>query len=254
MKQYSVKKLAKLAGVSVRTLHHYDQIGLLKPTIRTTAGYRLYGETELLRLQQILFYKELDFELKAIGQLLDRPDFDLIEALEGQKKLLLSRRKRINTLVATLEKTMFHLTNKTMMNPEELYEGLPKEQAAAWRREAQEKWPEQVAHGERELMKLSKADFEALQRDFKRNFERLATMSLQDPQSPDVQAEVAQHHQYILKFWGKADDAAAAYRGLGDLYANDPRYTQVDGVSATTFGTFLQLAIHHYVDTQLLAP
>lgn len=253
MKQYSVKKLAKLAGVSVRTLHHYDQIGLLKPTIRTPAGYRLYGESELLRLQQILFYKELDFELKAIGQLLNSPDFDLIEALEGQKRLLLSRRKRTDQLVATLEKTMFHLKNKTMMNPEELYEGLPKEHAAAWRREAKERWPDQVAHGERELMKLSKADFDALQRGFKQNIERLAAMSLQDPQSPDVQAEVAKHHQYILKFWGEASDAAEAYRGLGDLYANDPRYTQVDGVSAATFGSFLQRAIHHYVDTQLLA-
>lgn len=253
MKQYSVKKLAKSAGVSVRTLHHYDQIGLLKPTIRTRAGYRLYGEAELLRLQQILFYKELDFELKAIGQLLDSPDFDLIEALKGQKRLLLSRRKRIDQLVATLEKTMFHFKNKTMMSPEELYEGLPKEQAATWRREAKERWPEQVAHGERELMKMGKAAFEALQRGFKQNIERLATMSLQAPESPDVQAEIANHYQYILRFWGQASDAAEAYRGLGDLYANDPRYMQVDGVSAAKFGSFLQRAIHHYVDTQLSA-
>lgn len=251
MKEYTVKKLAKMAGVSVRTLHHYDQIGLLKPSIRTDARYRMYGERELLRLQQILFYRELDFELKAIGHLLDSHNFDLVGALESQKKMLLSRRKRLDTLVATLDKTMLHLKNKTMMNPEELYEGLPKEQAAAWRMEAKENWPEQVAHAERELMRLSKADFKALQDGFKANVEQLAMMSHLDPAGSDVQAAIAQHYHYILRFWGKADDAAEAYRGLGDLYANDPRYTQVDGVPAETFGNFLQRAIHHYVDMQL---
>ena len=75
MKGYTVKQLAKVAGISVRTLHHYDVIGLLKPVARTEAGYRLYAEKELLRLQQILFYKELDFPLKEIIEILDNPDF-----------------------------------------------------------------------------------------------------------------------------------------------------------------------------------
>lgn len=80
MKEYSVKGLSKIAGVSVRTLHHYDKIGLLKPAIRTEARYRLYGENELLKLQQILFYKELDFSLNEIINILNDPDFDLMKA------------------------------------------------------------------------------------------------------------------------------------------------------------------------------
>jgi DNA-binding transcriptional MerR regulator len=75
MDNYSVKRLSDLAGVSVRTLHLYDEIGLLKPSIRTDAGYRIYGEKELLRLQQILFYKELDFSLQEIAAILDHPEF-----------------------------------------------------------------------------------------------------------------------------------------------------------------------------------
>src|SRR5688500_17485670 len=88
MERYSVKRLAALAGVSVRTLHLYDEIGLLKPSIRTEKKYRLYGRAELLRLQQILFYKEMDIPLKEIADILDDPQFDLLTALENHKKAL----------------------------------------------------------------------------------------------------------------------------------------------------------------------
>ena len=92
MDNYSVKKLSQLAGVSVRTLHLYDKMGLLKPSVRTEARYRLYGEKELLRLQQILFYRELDIPLKDIQTILDDPEFDLLKALEAHKKALLARK------------------------------------------------------------------------------------------------------------------------------------------------------------------
>src|ERR1700712_3237780 len=95
---YSVKQLAKLAGVSVRTLHLYDQLGLLKPSVRTESRYRRYGEKELLRLQQILFYKVLDFPLKEIAPILDDPDFDLIKAFEGHRQLLTKKRDHLATL------------------------------------------------------------------------------------------------------------------------------------------------------------
>jgi DNA-binding transcriptional MerR regulator len=112
---YTVKQLAKMAGISVRTLHLYDELKLLRPAIRTRAGYRMYGEKELLRLQQILFYKELDFPLKNIGQILDEPDFDIIQALEGHKKALGIKKARINTLLKTIDNTLKTLKNKTML-------------------------------------------------------------------------------------------------------------------------------------------
>mgnify|MGYP000865807544 FL=1 len=109
MKKYSAKGLSKLAGVSVRTLHHYDEIGLLKPAIRTEAKYRLYGENELLKLQQILFFKELDFSLKEIIDILDDPDFDLTVALESHKQALISKQERISVMLNTIEKTVLNL-------------------------------------------------------------------------------------------------------------------------------------------------
>ena len=82
----TISQVAKLTGLSVRTLQYYDDIGLLKPSERTASGYRLYGEADLQRLQQIMFFKELDFKLRDIGQLLDQPDFDRIEAFKGKKR------------------------------------------------------------------------------------------------------------------------------------------------------------------------
>jgi len=247
MTKYTVKKLAKAAGVSVRTLHHYDRIGLLKPSIRTAVGYRLYGEGELLRLQQILFYKELDFGLKEIAALINRPDFDLIDALEGQKKLLKARRKRIDRLLSTLDKTILHIKGKIKMNYEDLYEGLPKEQAAAWRKEALEKWPDQVKQSEKVLIGMSKEEFEVLKSGFKENFETLASLCSRsaDPASERVQQEIDRHYHFILRFWGKPGDQVEAYKGLGELYVADPRYT---GTGGAAFGLFMKQAIDHYVN------
>lgn len=251
MKQYAVTKLAKLAGVSVRTLHYYDQIGLLKPSVRTSAGYRLYGEAELFRLQQVLFYRELDFELKDIGDLLDDADFNQEQALIGHRQMLLTRKSRIEAMLATVEKTIFHLQNKVKMNVEDLYEGLPKEQAQAWRNEAKTKWPGQVEHAEKQLLSMDQDSFQQLQDGFKTNWSNLAAMCHLDPAAAAVQAEIALHYGYILQFWGKTGNQADAYKGLGDLLANDDRYTKIDGLPNPAFGRFMQQAIHIYVATKL---
>jgi DNA-binding transcriptional MerR regulator len=161
MKTYSVKKLSSLAGVSVRTLHHYDRLGLLKPSVRTEARYRLYGEKELIRLQQILFYKELDFPLQEIRQVLEDPDFDLVTALKSHKTALKDRRDRLTTLLGTIDKTISKLKGEQIMvTDEELYAGFPKEQAEAYRQEAAAKYGAKVVEdSENNLRKMTKADW-----------------------------------------------------------------------------------------------
>jgi DNA-binding transcriptional MerR regulator len=157
MEGYSVKQLAKLASVGVHTLYLYDENGLLKPTTRNPAGYRLYGEKELSRLQQILFYKELDFPLQDIKSILDSPSFDLIKALKEHKAALTSRKSRITILIATINKTISNLKGGTMLIVEELYEGLPKEQAEAYKKEAIKKYgKKQVENSENSLGTLGK--------------------------------------------------------------------------------------------------
>lgn len=255
MDKYSVKKLAQLAGVSVRTLHLYDQIGLLKPSTRTEYRYRLYGEKELLRLQQILFYRELDFSLQEICTILDDPDFDLLQALESHKIALKSRRNRISTLLVTIDKTILKLKEGIMLKGEELYEGLPKEKAEAYRKEAIDKWgSDTVERSENHLRSMSKEELAKLKAEFTEIGQTLASMTHEDPTSEKVQKQIARHYACIRMFWGTTDSPdsqAEAYKGLGQLYVNDERYTMVDGKPNPEFALFLSKAMSHFADAGL---
>lgn len=249
--QHSIGNLSRLAGVSIRTLRYYDKLGLLKPSVRAESRYRYYGEDELLRLQQILFYKELDFPLKEIKAILDDPDFDVLKALKSHKAALKKRRGRIEKLLDTIDKTINKLEEGTMLKPEELYEGIPKEKAEAWRNEAVEKWGEEsVQNSETSLRKMSKEDFKQLKDDFAANIRRLAGMRNEDPESEAVQAEIAKHYRFIEKFWGRKPEPKA-YKSLGQLYINDNRYTKVDGKPNPKFAEFMSKAMSYFVEKKL---
>jgi len=254
-KQYTVKQLARLAGVSVRTLHLYDQMDLLKPAIRTEARYRLYGEAELLRLQQILFYREMDIPLQEIGEILDDPDFDLLRALENHKQTLIQKGKRIEALLLTIDKTIQHVKGGIMLKHEELYECLPKEKAETWRKEAIEKYGEEkVMQSENALRKMSKPELDALIKSQHENRDALVALMHEDPTSEKVQVLIAQHYTIIRKFWGTehlADRQAEAYKGLGQLYLDDDRFSMVAGKPKREYVLFLQKAMTYYADTQL---
>ena len=120
---YSVKKLAVISGVSVRTLHFYDELGLLKPAYLGANGYRFYQEPQLLALQQILFYRELGFELKEIKRILDRADFEKVAALESHRQVLEKNLTRTRSLLETIDKTIQHLKGTKKMKSEELFAG-----------------------------------------------------------------------------------------------------------------------------------
>ncbi len=254
-KNYSVKQLAKLAGISVRTLHLYDKMKLLRPAVRTRAGYRMYSQTELLRLQQILFYKELDFPLKDIMQILDEPDFDIANALEGHKKALGAKKARINTLLKTIDNTLQNLKNKTMMNADELYDGLSPQQAAAYRKEAIDTYGKEVVeHAENHLKKLTKADMQALVARQKSLAQELYALYEQDPASPQVQELIAQHYINTRKLWGTehaADKQAEAYKGLGNLYLTDERFNLTGDENYLKFAAFIKAGMEYFADQQL---
>lgn len=251
MTQYSIGDLANLAGVSIRTLRYYDKIGLLKPSVRAESRYRYYGEDELLQLQQILFYKELDFSLKEIQAILDDPDFDIVRALKNHKTEQKKRKNRIDKLLVTIDKTISKLEEGIMLKHEELYEGLPKEKAEAWRNEAIEKWGEDtVEQSETSLRKLSKEEFQKLKNNFATNIEKLASMQKEDPESEEVQTEIAKHYDFISTFWGCKPEPEA-YIGLGQLYVNDNRYTKVAGEPNSEFGEFMSRAMSYFVDANL---
>ncbi len=250
MKGYTVKQLAEIAGISVRALHHYDAIGLLKPSVRTEAGYRLYGEKELLRLQQVLFYKELDFPLKEIIEILDNPDFNYIYALTEHKKALSKRKTRLTELLKTIDKTILKLKGEQkMITNEELYNGFPK--AKEYREEAIETYgKETVEHSENSLRKLSKSEIDSLKKEGDAITQSLIDVMHLDPISDEVQQFVKKHYNHIVTMWGGAvpkEQQLNAYEGLATLYIEDKRFYKD---APTGFSEFLSKAMLHFVANQ----
>jgi len=256
MKHYSVQKVAKISGISIRTLHYYDQLGLLKPSVRTRAGYRLYSENELLRLQQILFYKALNIPLKEILEILDDPDFDLVNALMEHKTSIKQEIHLMNHMLQTIDKTIVKLKNKDVMkHPEELYEGLNPEKANAYRAEAITKYgTKTVEASEKQLMSMGKEAFNQLKKDFEACNATLFSMRNEDPESPEVQNKISEHYAYISQFWGTsnmAESTPEAYVGLGDLYVADERFTMVDGNAQPAFAKFMRDAMAYFAKENL---
>src|SRR5260370_38971648 len=147
--ELTVKRLSKLAGVSVRTLHFYDEIGLLRPGRVGANGYRYYGDAALLRLQQILFYKELGLSLNEIAGMLDQPEFDVARALEAHRRALQARLGRLRRLIKTVARTIAYLKGDSVMNANELFAGFSDEQQARYEKEAEARWGESVRESSR---------------------------------------------------------------------------------------------------------
>jgi DNA-binding transcriptional MerR regulator len=250
MKQYTVKQLSQLSGVSVRTLHHYDTIGLLKPAQRTEARYRLYGRDELLRLQQILFYRELGFSLEKIAEVLDDPGFILLDSLLEQRRRIQLNAVHIQQLLITINKTIQSLENKsTMLTDEELYEGFPK--GKDYRNEAAGKWGNDVVTAsEDKLRKLSKPALQALLAQGAEISKALGASMHLEHSTTEVQELIAQHHRHICNFWDATEEG---YRGLAELYISDERFSAYYNNIQPGLASFLHKSMLHFCDNGMQA-
>lgn len=251
MKTYTVSQLAKIAGVSVRTLHHYDHIGLLSPSGRTEAGYRLYMEDELLRLQQILFFKELEVPLGEIKAILDNPDFDQIKALQSHRRLLAKRTERLHYLMKTIDKTLHRLTENDMtITDAELYEGFTKEQIERYEREALELYDRQtVQETLQRVRQMSKAQWQHIKEEGDKVTRALAELAVQPPDTAEVQSVIARHHAWVENFY---PCSAEMYAGLGQLYSEHDEFRALYDKYRPELADFLHAAMSYYAETVLL--
>ena len=142
--RYTVKQLADLAGVTNRTLHYYDEIGLLHPASYGDNGYRYYGEDAVLRLQQILFFRELDISLDDIKTIVASPDFDLLQALEGHKCALQARVERTKRLIDTVDKTIQDIRGEIKMSKKDFYSGFDEEKQKEYTQRARKRWGDEA--------------------------------------------------------------------------------------------------------------
>lgn len=250
MKAYTVSQLAKMAGVSVRTLHHYDQIGLLEPPARTEAGYRLYGEPELLRLQQILFFKELDMPLDEVRQILDDPGFDQVTALEQHRRLLRQRMERLARLLKTIDRTIDRLVEDDMtLTDEELYAGFTKEQIERYNREAREMYdPALVEESHRRVRSMSRAQWQAVGEEGEAVTTGLAALADREPGDAEVQVLIGRHHAWIENFY---PCSAEMYRGLGQGYVDYPEFRAFYEKYRPGLAEFMAAAMKVYADQVL---
>ncbi len=241
---YTVKKLADIAGISVRTLHYYDEMGLLKPKSRTANGYRYYDDGAIVRLQQIMFFRELGFGLDEIKKILADPDFDVIQALQSHRTLLLKKSERISELVTTIEKTIKNLKGETDMPIKDYYEGFSDEQIEKYRQEVRERWGEKTLEdSEARVVNMGKEKFKALQEEGGAIFKAISDNMPKGYDSKEVQELVAKWRDWLENFSHYSDEAVL---GLGQAYSRHPDFAKFFAKYDAAFPEFFTKAIEYY--------
>ncbi|OEU86577.1 transcriptional regulator [Streptomyces abyssalis] len=224
---YSVGQVAGFAGITVRTLHHYDGIGLLVPSERTHAGHRLYGDADLDRLQQILFYRELGFSLEEVAVLLDDPDADPREHLRQQHELLRSRIEKLQKMAAAVEHAMEARKMGINLTPEEKFEVFGDHDPDQYAEESEQRWggTEAYRESQRRVSSYTKEDWLRIKEegeDWGRRF--VAQMeSGEGPESEAATDLAEEHRQQICRNFYECP--YEIHTGLGEMYVADERFT-----------------------------
>ncbi|WP_329201454.1 MULTISPECIES: MerR family transcriptional regulator [unclassified Streptomyces] len=250
---WSIAEVARMSGVTSRTLRHYDEVGLLPPAWVGSNGYRYYEEGELLRLQQILVMRELGLGLVEIGAVLAE-QVDRVEALRAHHLRLIVERDRLDTLVRTVGRTIAELeetrskSGMTKINrPENLFEGFDGTRQSD---EARERWPQAWEQSRQVIETLTAEDMEQWQREVTAQMVRIAEfMAAGTPVAdPAVQAEIDAHYQGVCRFW---TPNATAYKGLAQTYVDDPQFRQNFDKIAEGLAAYQRDAMVAYADTRL---
>ena len=244
--EYTVKALAELAGVTPRTLRWYDQKGLLKPRRTTEAGYRIYGPGEVDRLQAILFYKELGLELEAVREILDAPGFDRVAALEA-------RRRRLDALILTVEKTIEEAKGGTQMSDKEKFEAFKRQAVEAneeqYGREIREQYgPEAVEASNARLLSMTEEEhgqWKALEAEILSAL-AAAVRAGEDPAGPEGRRIAELPRRWLCRAWDKY--TPQAHRGVAELYTADQRFTAYYDQEVPGCAAFLRDAVQAYTE------
>lgn len=247
---YTVGEVARIAGVTVRTLHHYDEVGVLSPTGRTAAGYRLYDEEDLQRLQQIRCYRELGFGLDDIAAMLDDPRTDPVDHLRRQRALLTDHIERLEAMVAAVEKTMEARKMGISLNPEEMFEVFGDEDPTQYAEETEQRWGETDAYkqSQRRVSSYTKNDWLRIKEERADVERRLAAVLASGaPADSDQAMDAAEAHRLQIDRWFY-ETSYEMHRGLGDMYIADPRFTAHYENVAVGLAQYVRDAIHANAD------
>jgi len=236
---YTVGSVAALSGVTIRTLHHYDEIGLLSPGGRSEAGYRIYEEPDIQSLQRILFYRELGFDLKEISTIVDDPGTDELGHLRRQRKLLTERIGRLSAMVDAIDYEMEARKLDIRLTPEERLEVFGEFRPEDYAEEAEQRWggTEPYKESQRRVSKYTKEDWKRLKAEEEEIRARLAAaLNAGLPaDSEEAMAAVEAHRRHISRWFYEC--TYDMHRGLAEMYVGDERFrshydTQTPGLAA----------------------
>jgi MerR family transcriptional regulator, thiopeptide resistance regulator len=224
----TVGSIARLAGVTVRTLHHYDAIGLVVPGGRTAAGYRRYGRAEVERLQEVLFSRELGFPLEQIKEIVERPGYHRAAALERHRALLERKAGRLRAMLGAVDAAIDAEKRGTTMTNEEMLEVFGDFDPSQYEEEVRQRWGNTDAYREsaRRTKSYTKADWQQIGREGAEiNDAFLALMAAgAPPESAEARAVAERHRAHISRWF--YDCSREIHRGLGQMYLADPRFTR----------------------------
>jgi DNA-binding transcriptional MerR regulator len=221
---YTVGRVADLSGVTIRTLHHYDEIGLLSPGGRSAAGYRIYEYRDLERLERILFYRELGFTLDEISTIVDDPHTDALGHLRRQRGLLTERIERLNAMVDAIDYEMEARTMDIPLTPEERLEVFGEFRPEDYAEEAEQRWGEAYKESQRRVSSYTKEDWHRLKAEEEEIRARLAAALEAGlaPESEEAMSAADAHRQYISRWFYEC--SYEIHCGLTEMYVSDERF------------------------------
>ncbi len=242
---FTVKQLSSMAGITPRTLHYYDEIGLLKPSRVAENGYRYYSEEALLRLQQILLYRELDIPLENIRMIMGQRNFDVQAALESHREKLRHRIAQLERLIATVDETILFMEGKNEMSKKQFFEGFSDEQQAEYEKEAMQMYdPAIVKASNQKWRNYTAAEKQRIGDEGNAVYEDMLQAMPKGAASPEAQAAVERWRRHMEYFWVPNDDQLL---GLTDLYNNNSRFkANFDKIDPNLAG-FMREAVTVYV-------
>lgn len=252
--EYTVQKLGLLAGVSTRTLRYYDEIGLLKPARINSSGYRIYGQAEVDRLQQILFYRELGVSLEEIKEIVSSPTFDAVQALREHRAKLLEKRAQLDRLIANVELTLAQREGTKTMTDQQKFEGFKQQliddNEKQYGQEIRAKYgDEQVDRSNRKLKEMTEEEYnrlEQLNQELHKTLEE--AFATGDPGSELAQKAADLHRQWLSFYWDSYSKEAHA--SVAQMYVDDPRFTAYYDKTQPGLAAFLRDAVVIYTQAQ----
>ncbi len=248
--EYTVQKLSQLAGVSARTLRYYDEIGILKPARINSSGYRIYGNEEVDRLQQILFYRELGVHLDQIKEIVTDPSFDKAIALREHYEKLLEKKIQLDVLIINVEKTIAFTEGRIEMTDQEKFQGFKQkmidENEKNYGKEIREKYGHETVEGSNEKVKnMTQEQYDEVTCLGEELLETLAeAFKNGDPASELAQKAAKMHKQWLTYFWSHYSKEAHA--GIAQMYVDDKRFTAYYDEKRPGTAVFLRDAILIY--------